>query len=346
MKKVLVGILICIMTVFCFSMATGCSKSEIAAEGQQSAESGASSPLIGSPDETYYMVTFLSGAAYWVGCYEGMEAAAELYGVKTVYTGTAEYDVNKQVTAFDQVAAKKPAGIAITAINPDAFIVPINKAMDSGIPVVAFDSDSPDSKALSFLCTDNYEAGIIAGKKTIELIGEGTIGILERPGQLCIDQRVAGYKDAIAASENMEVIITADAGGDETKAATAVSNMISSEPDLDVIFACTGIEAIGAATAVKESGKPIKVVTFDSDAAVVQLIKEGLIFCTLEEQTYSMGYWTMVFLYNYAHGLVNPPTDWKEVGTSPMPQYVDTGINVITAENVDFYVEKYANQEQ
>ncbi|MFS8501712.1 MAG: hypothetical protein FWJ59_07920, partial [Caldicoprobacter sp.] len=62
--------------------------------------SGGVSKLQGDPNEEYYMVTFVSGIEYWKGCYKGMKAAADLYGVKAIYTGAPEFDVNQQVTVL------------------------------------------------------------------------------------------------------------------------------------------------------------------------------------------------------------------------------------------------------
>jgi ribose transport system substrate-binding protein len=298
------------------------------------------SVFAGSPDETYYMVTFLSGAEYWIGCFNGFKAAGDLFGVKTVYTGAAEYDINKEVTAFEQVVGQSPAGIGISCVNGDGFVETINKAIEAGVPVIGFDSDSPNSKRLTFLCVDNEVAGYQAGKKTIEVLKTGKIAILERVGQEALDKRVKGYKRAIEESNGaMEVVAHMDAGGDEAKAATAVASMIQANPDIVCVFASTGIEAIGAATAVKESGKDIKVVSFDADKPVLDLIKEGTIIFTLYENTWSMGFWTMTMLYDMAHGLVNPPNGWKEAGISPLPPYVNTGINIIDKSNADlFYI--------
>ncbi|MDR1835389.1 MAG: hypothetical protein LBQ96_06260, partial [Fusobacteriaceae bacterium] len=58
------------------------------------------SPLVGDPKEEYYMVTFLSGIDYWKICFDGMEDAAKLYGVKAIYTGQADADVSGQVAVL------------------------------------------------------------------------------------------------------------------------------------------------------------------------------------------------------------------------------------------------------
>ena len=69
--------------------------------------------LVGSEDEVYYMVPFVSGVEYWFPVYEMFKQAGQQLGVKTKYLGTPEYDVNKHLAVFEQVLARRPAGILI-----------------------------------------------------------------------------------------------------------------------------------------------------------------------------------------------------------------------------------------
>ena len=70
------------------------------------------------------MVVMVSGVEYWVGCYEGMKQAAKQLGVKVVYTGTPDYDISKELTVFQQVLSKNPAGIIVHPMEPSSFIDP------------------------------------------------------------------------------------------------------------------------------------------------------------------------------------------------------------------------------
>jgi len=128
-------------------------------------------------DQTYYMVTFVSGIDYWKDCFRGMQDAAEFLGVAVEYTGTPENDITAEVRVFEEVAGQNPDGILATIINPDAFIEPINNAIDGGLPVVCFDADSPLSKRYSFVGTGNYYAGVVAARYLGPQIGEGKVAI-------------------------------------------------------------------------------------------------------------------------------------------------------------------------
>lgn len=89
----------------------------------------------------------------------GFEDAGKQYGVKTILGGSTKYDLNESLTAFEQVVAMKPAGIAVTAMDAEAYAPIIDKAIEAGIPVVTFDIDSSKSKRISYIGTQNYDAG-------------------------------------------------------------------------------------------------------------------------------------------------------------------------------------------
>ncbi len=46
-------------------------------------------------------------------------------------------------------------------MNPDAFIEPINRATEMGIPVVTFAADSPKSKRAAYITSDNVKEGYL-----------------------------------------------------------------------------------------------------------------------------------------------------------------------------------------
>ena len=319
----------------------GCTKNNNNIVGN--AGSGSTHPLVGNPTEEYYMITFSSGLEYWKGCYKGFEDAGKLFGIKTVYTGSPQYDVNQQVTVLEQVIAKKPAGIAITAMNPDALAAPIKKAVDAGIPVVTFDADSPNSGRYSFLGTGNEYAGTIAARTMAELIGnEGEVALITLPGQFNHELRVEGFKKTLEKEfSNIEIVAIGNGKSDQTEAAKVAAGILQAHPNIKGIFATDSTSGVGVATAVKETNEhqDVKIVSFDTDKGTLDAIKQGIISASIAQGTYNMGYWSMNFLYQLKHDLIQPVDKWKEKNITPLPPNVDAGVNVITIENVDAFYE-------
>lgn len=347
-KKVIpvVSLLVAVIMVLAIGI-SGCSSQEQSAGTEQQSAGEDLSPLAKalteSADEEYYMVTFLSGIEYWKGCYKGFEAAGKVYGVKTAYEGAADYDVNQAVTVLEQVIANKPAGLAISCINPDAYIESIKNAMADGIPVVTFDADSPGSGRYAFLATGNKAAGAMAAKYLAEsLNGEGQVALVTLPGQLNHEERVAGFVETIESEfPNMEVVQIVNGGGEQTSAAQATAGVIQANPDVKGFFCTDATSGVGAVAAVEESGKSdIKIVSFDTDKGTLDAIKAGSIEASIAQGTWNMGYWAFQFIYQLNHGLINPVEGWQEKGINPLPPVVDTGVNVVTKDNVDaFYTD-------
>ena len=137
--------------------------------GPASAETA--NPFRCEPGEKYVMNVMVSGVEYWFPVYEMFKQAGQQFGCETEYTGTPEYDVNKQIATFDQALAQNPAGILVHPMNSDPFIEPINRAIDQGTAVVTFAADSPLSKRISFITSDNTREGVYAADAIAEKMG-------------------------------------------------------------------------------------------------------------------------------------------------------------------------------
>ncbi|WP_422448767.1 substrate-binding domain-containing protein [Thermoanaerobacterium sp. DL9XJH110] len=347
-KKTLVFLIIFTLAISLLGCGgnTASSGQQASATGQQNTSAQtSSSPLMGSKDEKYVMVTFISGIEYWKGAFKGMEAAAKNLGVSAQYTGANEYDINQEVTVLEQVIAQKPDGILLTCINPNALVAPINKAIEQGIPLVTFDADAPTSERYSFLATSNYQAGVTAARYLAKLVGEkGEVALITIPGQLNHEERAAGFKETLAKEfPNMKLVSVQDGKSDQVATAQAMSAIMQTFPNLVGVFCTEASTGVGAATAVKEANKvgQVHIVSFDTDKGTLDNVKAGVIDATLAQGTWHMGYWGMMFLYHLKHDLLKPiEGDWKTANVLPLPPSIDTGVTVVTKENADFYYSK------
>lgn len=295
--------------------------------------------LQGKMDEKYVMVTFQAGMDYWKRCLKGFEDAAQALNVSVEYRGATQYDVNEQVTVLEQVIAKKPAGIAVSAINPTALTETINKAVDKGIPVVLFDSNASGSKAFSFLGTNNYNAGVTAAHKMAELLGKrGKVAVITLPHQLNHQERTKGFLETIYQEyPQMEVVAVKDGKGDSLASKEAALEILNEYPDVEGIFATEANGGIGIGEAILSlENKKVKIISFDTDKRTLDMVKQGIISATLAQGTWNMGYWSLQFLFHLHHRL----TPSLQSGYPLLPPYVDTGITVVTKANVENFYAK------
>jgi ribose transport system substrate-binding protein len=291
-------------------------------------------------EQTYYMVTFVSGIDYWKDCFRGMEDAGKLLGVKTVYTGTPENDITAQVRVLEEVVGQQPDGVLLTVINPDGLKPTIDAAVDAGVHVVTFDADSPLSKRYSFVGTGNYYAGVVAARYLGPLVGEGRVALSSVTAQLNHVQRRQGFIDTLAAefpkvTTSDDLIV--DDQNNSTLAAQGMAAVLQANPDIKGIFATNALGGVGVAQAVREAGLTIPIIAFDYDEGTLDLIDSGQLSATLAQGTWQMGFWGMQMLHAVRNGQIASVSDWKAAGISPLPPNVDTGVVVITAQNSQFW---------
>jgi ribose transport system substrate-binding protein len=300
----------------------------------------------GSQSDQYYMITFVSGVEYWFPVYEMMKQAGQQLGVDTIYTGTPEYDVAKQLAVFEQVLAKNPKGILIAPMNPEPFIEPINRAAEMGIPVVTFGADSPNSKRVAYVTSDNAREGQMAADAIAGAMdGKGEYAVLENPGQDNHDRRIASFIGRMDSNwPGMKLVGRAASNQDPTKAYNALLSMAQANPNLGAVFMPEASSALGAAQAANELGTGIKVMLVDVNGKILDMIKAGEVFGSLNPNQGVQGYMGMLMLYLAAHtDLIDPMNDYTQTGDNPFTvPFIDNGLAIITAENADFfYWDKY-----
>lgn len=303
-------------------------------------------PFKCQPGEKYVMNVMVSGVEYWFPVYEMFKQAGQQFGCETAYTGTPEYDVNKQIASFDQALAQKPAGILVHPMNSDPFIEPINRAIEQGTAVVTFAADSPNSKRVSYITSDNVAEGTYAADAVAESMGgKGEYAVLENPGQDNHDKRVAAFVARMEAKwPDMKLVGRAASNQDPTKAYQAVLSLAQAHPDLGAVFMPEANSAIGAAQAAKEGGGKIKVMLADVNAKILDMIKAGDVFGAINPNQGMQGYMGMMMLFLAKNPqLIDPMNDAKRNGTNPMSvPFLDNGLSVVSKANADdFYWDKY-----
>jgi ribose transport system substrate-binding protein len=292
--------------------------------------------------QTYYMVSFLAGISFWRDAYRGMQDAAEWLGVEAIYQGEEEYDVTGEVRVLEEVIGTEPDGILVTVIQADALQPTIDSAVESGLPVITFDSDSPLSKRYSFLGTGNYAAGVTAARYIGPLAAGGQAAVVTVPTQNNLAQRTQGFIDTINAE--FPDVVTGDSfivdnQNTSEGAASGLAALLQAEPGITGVFSSNAQAAIGAARAISEAGMGDQIahIGFDFDAGTLDLIDSGELGATLAQGTWQMGFWGLTFAYMVRNGYINSVEDWMGAGISPLPPGVDTGVVVINQSNSQFW---------
>jgi len=186
------------------------------------------------PGETYIMNVMVSAHPYWVPVYQGFKQAAAAMGCKTIFSGTPDYDITKQIASFEQDLAKKPAGILLHPMQADPFIEPINAAIDSGVAVVTFAADSPKSKRTVYITSDNVAEAKLAAEEIVRQVGDSAeYAVLENPGQSNHDLRVTAFIDYMTQNYPKMKLVGRQATNQDTNAAyRATASILQANPNL------------------------------------------------------------------------------------------------------------------
>ena len=290
-------------------------------------------------DQLYIEVSALGNLDYFYDHKMGMQMVGKELGVRTEYVGPAEYDMNAMVAAFEQAIAKKPQGLVVVGFEPSLNSI-VDKAIGLGIPVVTVDADLPGSKRLAFVGTGNFNAGVVGGTKLASLIGgKGKVAIMTRPGQSNLEERIAGYKSALAKFKDIQIVQVADTRSDPVVAAQAAAALLQKFPDLAGFGCVEAAGGSGAATAVREANKngKVKIVSMDRGNEILDAIKEGVISASVAQQTALMPYYAVQILYNLVNSKVAITSNNKAAGVLGIPVTVDTGAITIDSSNYKLF---------
>ena len=265
---------------------------------------------------------------------KGAQAQAKLLSQETGAEIIVDYfppssaDVNEQDAILEKAAKNHPNGIAIDPVDAVGNMTPINRIKDSGIPVVLFDSPSPD-ETITSIGNNFFQQGRIAAKRLLRLLdNKGKVAVMK--GFPTAPNHIERYEAQVAALKKCPDITIIDGGTDNDDIETARKQaliVLEAHPDLSGYLCCDASGPIGIAAAIKEAGKvgKVKVVSMDGIKPILDAIKEGVIESSSATIPRMQGSMSILMLWQASLGI-------------KIPQTIDTGIDVITNENVDLYL--------
>jgi ribose transport system substrate-binding protein len=299
-------------------------------------------------DEYFVFVSSNIQLPYWKTAGTGFShAAAEFKGIRFDFTGPQSYDPKAERDALEQAVQKKATGILLSVADASVLKDSIDKAIAASVPVITIDSDAPSSKRLFFIGTNNYQAGFTGGQRLAqELKGKGNVVVFTMPDQPNLQDRLRGYKDALAKSPNIKITRVVDIQGDPRIAFDTTTQIVGKERDKVDGFICleaqSGKEVASVLNSYKVSGKVV--IAMDTDQETLDWIQKGVIAATIAQKPYTMAFVGMQMLDNLYHH--KPPSldaDWAKDGYAPIPMFVDTGSDLIDKANIQSFIEAGKN---
>jgi ribose transport system substrate-binding protein len=284
-----------------------------------------------------YKIGFLAGVQdpFYFTMERGARQAAADLGVELVVQIPDNWNATVQTPMLDAMVARGDLDFLFLApVDKEAMIAPLQKASDSGLPMITVDTfigdgdyvNGPVKFPLSFIASDNKEGGVIACEALVEAIGgKGKIYIQNvKPGISSTDAREEGCKEAIARHPEVTLVGVDYNDDDPTKAQAQVEAMLQKEADLGGIFGTNVFSAQGAGQVVANKGLSgkVKVVAFDATETAIEMLKANTVDMVIAQKPGDMGYMAVLMAMAYLNGVTSIPAN--------MP----TGYAVITRDNM------------
>ena len=238
---------------------------------------------------------------FFVDMRRGAQEAADKLGVRLqVQAAEREIDVEKQMQIVENLIQTGIGALAITPSGSREIVSALVKARDAKVPIIVVDT-RVDAKAAAdagvttetFVGSDNYEGGRLAGEYVVKMTGgKARVGILEGiPGHETGDSRLRGFRDAVKGTPGISIVASQPANWERDQGFNVFQNMLQAHPDIDTVFAASDLMALGAIEAIAAAGRTgkIRVVGFDALDDAKKAISAGTMEASVAQFPYEMG---------------------------------------------------------
>ncbi|KIQ05925.1 LacI family transcriptional regulator [Agrobacterium tumefaciens] len=270
-------------------------------------------------------------STFWQNVQKGADAAIkQSTGNTMTFQGPAsESAIADQVNMVENAVNRKVSGIVLAPSDPDALVPAVKKAWEARIPVVIVDSQlakGAEQYYQSFLATDNKKAGELAAQALIEKVGkEGKVAVMSYvAGAGSEIGRVGGFTEYLKANSKLEIVGPYYSQSQMATALNQTTDVLAANSDLKGIFGANEPTAIGVGRALAQSGKAGKVVAigFDGNQDLQGFVKDGTLAGIVVQGSYQMGE-------------LGVQTVSKLIAKEKVEKFVDTGVVVVTKDNID-----------
>jgi simple sugar transport system substrate-binding protein len=260
------------------------------------------------------------GDSFWDLIRKGAQAAADKDNIELRYSNDPE--APNQANLVQSAIDSKVAGIAVTLAKPDAMEPAVKAALAANIPVVAFNSGFDNFKAMGvqeYFGQDEKLAGIAAGEKLNADGAKKALCVIQEQGQVALESRCAGVTQGFKGSTELLNVNSKDMPSVES----TITAKLQQDPSIDHVVTLGAPIALAAIQSVSGAGSQAKIVTFDTNAALVDAIKNGQVQWAVDQQPYLQGYLPIEMLALRArYGILPAQHD-----------VVATGPNFVTRDN-------------
>lgn len=239
-------------------------------------------------------VTFMTlNSPFFEAMKRGVEEAAEETKVEVVISD-AQLSATDQISSVENLIAQGVDAILLNAVDSAAVVPAVEAANEADIPVICLDVLPEGGEIVSFIASNNKEAGVMAGKFMGEYLGgSGQVVILDGPAISSFQERAAGFEEGLADYDDIEIVAHMNAVENSITAfVNAADNILAAYPDLNGVLAVNDYGAIAVESAVASSEQEFDVVSVGIDGmpdVVEAILKEETVAGSVAQLPADMG---------------------------------------------------------
>ncbi len=272
---------------------------------------------------------------FWKAIHAGaIKAEQELSAsgprVEIIWKGPfREDDRDQQIQVVENFMTRRVSAMVLAPLDSQALVRPVHNAIQSGVPVVIMDSDLKAKDYVSFVATDNYKGGQLAGEEMAKLLGgTGNVILLRyQVGSASTEARETGFLDALKKYPGIKLISSDQhAGATRELAYQASQNLLNRfGREVNGVFCPCEPPTIAMTKALRDlglAGGKVKMVGFDAGSQSVVDMKNGDLQALVVQNPMLMGY-------------LGVATAVKHLQGGKVEKRIDTGVALVTPENMN-----------
>ena len=332
MKKIICLVVVVLLLGLVF---TGCQGAATATTTSASASNAMESSTAMKP-KVGIIVMELTGNSFQIDMANAGQVAAEAAGFEvTLHAPQTFGDYQQQVDIIEDLITKQYDLIILDPNHPSSLNPAIQQAEEAGIPVILIDNAVDDPNLpLTYIGTGN-EAGAYVGTKYLceKIGGKGNIVHLEgEAGNPNAALRKEGMLRALEEYPNVKLVTSQNAHWSQDGGMQVMENALTAnQNDIAGVFAANDDSGLGALKACQDKGLDIPIVAFDGTQAAMDSIKDGGMLATIAQFPTRMAEYAVA----YGAAYLNYFKPLSEILPRPFPTWVDSGVAVVDATNVD-----------
>lgn len=256
-------------------------------------------------------VTLLTEAhVFYQDLKQGMLAAADSLGVD-LHIVAGEWDLARQTAQVQSFLTRKMDAIVIAPVNSSGIVSAVEEARSAGVPVFTADIAADGGGVVAHIASDNRQGGRLLGEFLAERLGgRGAIAVLDQPTITSVQERVAGFREALARYPGLEIVAApAVERGLRDVAKQKTDNLLTAGRPLDAIFGSNDDCALGALAALQASGREgVVIVGYDATPEARTAIAGGTpLLADAVQHPAEIGRRTVEAVAAYLRGETVPP---------------------------------------